>query len=121
MIRTGAVPAEEMSEGIIQVNPFSTWLFRILAVIFMYIGLNTLLVPISTLLHVIPLFAKVFLFANKLLTLVITLVLSLITIGIIWLIYQPLIGLAILLVAVAVVFLFSKLRKKQHQQLEKKS
>jgi hypothetical protein len=29
--------------------------------------------------------------------------------------------LAILLVAVAVVFLFSKLRKKQHQQLEKKS
>ena len=121
MIRTGAVPAEEMSEGIIQVNPFSTWLFRILAVIFMYIGLNTLLVPISTLLHVIPLFAKVFLFANKLLTLVITLVLSLITIGIMWLIYQPLIGLAILLVAVAVVFLFSKLRKKQHQQLEKKS
>ncbi|HQL11124.1 MAG TPA: TMEM43 family protein [Candidatus Woesebacteria bacterium] len=112
MIRTGAVPAEEMSEGIIQVNPFSTWLFRILAVIFMYIGLNTLLVPISTLLHVIPLFAKVFLFANKLLTLVITLVLSLITIGIMWLIYQPLIGLAILLVAVAVVFLFSKLRKK---------
>lgn len=120
MIRTGEISAEEMFEGAIQGNQLSTWLFRILALIFMYIGLNTLLVPISTFLSVIPLFAKVFRFASKLLTFVVALVLSLITIGIAWLIYRPLIGLAVLLTAVAVVFLFGKLRKKSQKQEEKK-
>lgn len=112
MIRTGQVAAEEMFEGVIQDNRLSTWLFRILALIFMYIGLNTLLVPISTFLSVIPLFAKVFHYASKLLTFIIALVISLIIIGIVWLIYRPLIGLLVLLMAVVVVFLFSKLRKK---------
>ncbi len=116
MMRTGAVPAVDMFEGIIEVNQLRTWLLRVLAVVFIYIGLNTLLVPISTFLSVMPLFAKVFRSANKLLTLVIALVLSLITIGIVWLIYRPLIGLAVLLTAVAVVFLFTKLRKKQPRQ-----
>jgi cbb3-type cytochrome oxidase subunit 3 len=112
MIRTGQVAAEEMFEGVIQDNRLSTWLFRILALIFMYIGLNTLLVPISTFLSVIPLFAKVFHYASKLLTFVVALVISLIIIGIVWLIYRPLIGLLVLLMVVVVVFLFSKLRKK---------
>jgi hypothetical protein len=120
MIRTGQISAEEMFEGAIQGNRLSTCLLRILALIFMYIGLNTLLVPISTFLSVIPFFAKVFRFASKVFTFVVALVLSLITIGIAWLIYRPLIGLVVLLTAVAIIFLFSKLRNKRQKQVEKK-
>jgi len=116
MIRSGQLSAEEMFEGAIQTNRLTNWIIRLLGCLFMYIGLNTLMVPLATFLSVIPLFAKVFRFASKLLSAVIALVLSLITIGIAWLLYRPLIGLAVLLVAVIVIVLFSKLRKKRKIQ-----
>jgi len=112
MIRSGQISAEEMFEGAIKTNRLTTWMIRLLGFFMIYIGLNTLLVPLSTLLSVIPLFANVFRFASKLLSAVIALILSLITIGISWLLYRPLIGLAVLLLAVVVIVLFSKLKRK---------
>lgn len=116
MIRSGQISAEEMFEGAIQTNRLSTWLIRFLGFFMIYIGLNTLLVPLSTLLSVIPLFAKIFRFASKLLSAAIALVLSLTTIGIAWLLYRPLIGLAVLLSAVGVTILFSKFKRKDKTQ-----
>lgn len=116
MIRSGQISAEEMFEGAIQTNRLSTWLIRFLGFFMIYIGLNTLLVPLSILLSVIPLFAKIFRFASKLLSAVIALVLSLTTIGIAWLLYRPLIGLAVLLSAVGVIILFSKFKRKDKTQ-----
>jgi Flp pilus assembly protein TadB len=51
-------------------------------------------------------------FGSKLLSGVIALLLSLITIGIVWLHYRPLIGLAVLALAGLVLVLFSRLKNK---------
>jgi hypothetical protein len=112
MIRLGEVSAEEMFEGAVESNRLMTWMVRVLGFLFMFIGLNALVAPLTVLVSVIPLFAKILRFGTRLLTATIALVLSLITIGIAWLLYRPLIGLAVLLAAVAVIVFFAKLKPK---------
>jgi hypothetical protein len=112
MIRLGEVSAEAMFEGAVQSNRLVTWIIRLLGFFMIYVGINTLLIPLSTLLSVIPFFANIFRFASKLLSAIIALVLSLIVIGVSWLLYRPLIGLAVLLLAILVVVVFNKFRKK---------
>jgi hypothetical protein len=113
MIRLGEVSAEEMFKGAVETNYFMSWLIRVLGFLFMFVGLNTLIAPLTILVSIIPLFAKIMRFGTRLLTSAIALVLSLITIGIAWLLYRPLIGLAVLLVAVAVIVFFAKLKSKK--------
>ena len=112
MIRQGQASAEEMFEGAIQANRLMSWAIRFLGFLFMFIGLNALLAPLTILVSVIPLLAKILRFGTKLLTGFIALVLSLITIGIAWLLYRPLIGLAVLALAAGAVALFSRMKPK---------
>jgi hypothetical protein len=112
MIRLGEVSAEEMFEGAVETNRLMAWAIRLLGFLFMFIGLNTLLAPLTVLVSIIPMFARILRFGTKLLTGTIALVLSLITIGVAWLLYRPLIGLAVLLVAVVIIVIFSKLKPK---------
>lgn len=112
MIRIGEVSAEEMFAGALQANRLTSWIIRFLAFMFMFLGLNTLLAPLTILVSVIPFFAKILRFGTKLLSGVIALLLSLVTIGITWLIYRPLIGVMVLFLAVLVIIIFSRLKKK---------
>ena len=112
MIRIGEVSAEEMFAGALQANRLTSWIIRFLAFMFMFLGLNTLLAPLTILVSVIPFFAKILRFGTKLLSGVIALLLSLVTIGITWLIYRPLIGVMVLFLAILVIIIFSRLKKK---------
>ncbi len=112
MIRIGEVSAEEMFAGALQANRLTSWIIRFLAFMFMFLGLNTLLAPLTILVSVIPFFAKILRSGTKLLSGVIALLLSLVTIGITWLIYRPLIGVMVLFLAVLVIIIFSRLKKK---------
>lgn len=112
MIRIGEVSAEEMFAGALQANRLTSWIIRFLAFMFMFLGLNTLLAPLTILVSVIPFFAKILRFGTKLLSGVIALLLFLVTIGITWLIYRPLIGVMVLFLAVLVIIIFSRLKKK---------
>lgn len=112
MIRIGEVSAEEMFAGALQANRLTSWIIRFLAFMFMFLGLNTLLAPLTILVSVIPFFAKILRFGTKLLSGVIALLLFLVTIGITWLIYRPLIGVMVLFLAILVIIIFSRLKKK---------
>lgn len=112
MIRIGEVSAEEMFAGALQANRLTSWIIRFLAFMFMFLGLNTLLAPLTILVSVIPFFAKILRSGTKLLSGVIALLLFLVTIGITWLIYRPLIGVMVLFLAILVIIIFSRLKKK---------
>lgn len=112
MIRIGEVSAEEMFAGALQANRLTSWIIRFLAFMFMFLGLNTLLAPLTILVSVIPFFAKILRSGTKLLSGVIALLLSLVTIGITWLIYRPLIGVMVLFLAVLVIIIFSRIKNK---------
>lgn len=112
MIRLGQHSATEMFDGAIQANHSASWLFRLLAFIFMYIGLKTMLVPLAVFGSVIPVFAKILRFGSNLVSGVVALLLSLVTIGIAWLSYRPLIGLAVLATAVLIFILIAYLKNK---------
>lgn len=112
MIRLGQLSATEMFDGAIQANRSIAWLIRFLAFVFMFLGLNALVTPITILVSVIPFFAKILRFGTKLLAGVIALFLSLITIGVVWLTYRPLIGLFVLALAVLVIILFNQIKNK---------
>lgn len=117
MIRLGQHSATEMFDGAVQVNHSTSWLFRLLAFIFMYVGLKTMLVPLAVLGSVVPFFAKILRFGSNLLSAVVALLLSLIVIGIAWLSYRPLIGLAVLAAAALIVVLIVYLKK--HPNIKK--
>lgn len=112
MVRLGQHSATEMFEGAVQANHLTSWLFRFLAFIFMYLGLKTILAPLAVLGSVIPLFAKILRFGSNLVSGIIALLLSLIIIGIAWLSYRPLIGLAILAAAALIFILITYLKNK---------
>jgi hypothetical protein len=112
MIRLGQVSAEEMFEGATQSNRLLTWMVRILGFFFIYIGLNTLLVPLSTFLSIIPFLAKIFRFASKLLVAIISLVISLTVIALAWIFYRPVLAAALLLIAVGIIVIYGKFKNK---------
>jgi hypothetical protein len=83
------------------------WIFRFLGVFLVIIGLNGIFAILETLLKVVPFVANIIGWGVGLFCTVVGIVWSLIIIGLAWLFYRPLIGIAILAVAAFLVWVFA--------------
>ncbi len=110
----GEKSAEEMFESEHSTNTIITWLLRILGVIIVIMGLKSIVSIVPTLLKVLPFLGKITESALGLICSVIGLAWSLIIIAIAWLRYRPILGIVLLAIAGALIFLLAA-RKKNKQ------
>jgi len=115
MIVPGNVPAQQMFEDAISNNVLLTWILRLVGFILIWIGFGLLFAPLSVLADIFPLFGSLVGAATGLIAFLLALAVALAVIAIAWVVFRPLLGVALLVVAVvSAVFGFRALRKKPH-------
>ncbi len=101
LLSNGRRTAEEMFASAKQANRVLTWILRAIGLFLMYRGLCAVLGPLSTLADVLPFLGRIVSFGTGLVAGVVSLALSFGTIGLAWLFYRPLVGIPLLVAAVA--------------------
>ena len=104
LLEIGNVSADGMFASAESENKLITWLIRLGAFLCMWIGLSLILGPISVFGDVIPFIGNILGAGIGLVTGVVALVLTFVTVAIAWIVFRPLIGIALL--AFAALFFF---------------
>ena len=99
MIQTGDHTAQEMFEGAMSSNRVLTWILRLVGTLLMYIGLRMTLGVLPIVASVIPFVGRIVGVGMSLASGLMTLVGASVTIAIAWIVFRPLIGIILLLVA----------------------
>jgi len=82
----------------------------------MLLGLNLIFKPLSVLADVLPILGTLVEMGTGIVAFIIALVLSILTIGIAWVAYRPVLGISLIVLAVVVFFGLKFLRKKERVQ-----
>ena len=116
MIVAGNVPAQQMFEDAIAQNTLITWLVRLGGFILIWIGFGLLFAPLSVLADIVPLFGSLVGAATGLIAFLLALAVALTVIAIAWVVFRPLLGITLLVLAVAALFFgFRAFGKKKPQ------
>ena len=116
MIVSGNVPAQQMFEDAISTNTLITWLVRLGGFILIWIGFGLLFAPLSVLADIVPLFGSLVGAATGLIAFLLALAVALTVIAIAWVVFRPLLGITLLVLAVAALFFgFRAFGKKKPQ------
>lgn len=117
MLETGSKTADSMFATAHQSNKFMTWGLRALGAVLMFFGFSAIFRPLSVLADVLPIAGDIVGVGTGFIAFLLTVVISFFVIAVAWIFYRPLIGIPLVLVAVAgLVFLVMKLmgqRKKK--------
>ncbi|MCA9341060.1 TMEM43 family protein [Candidatus Saccharibacteria bacterium] len=101
----GEKTSDELITAAANKNTQLTWLYRAAGFLAMWIGLTMILGPFSMLFAFIPFLKSVTGFLIGVATLLITVILSSLTIAVMWLFYRPLIAIGIIVGAIGVTWL----------------
>lgn len=105
MLQTGTHGPGQMIRHAQDSNRLLTWGLRLGGFIVMFIGLGMLFRPLSILADVVPILGSIVGAGTGLVSLLLAAALSLVTIASAWVVYRPLIGIALLAAAIAVTML----------------
>lgn len=101
MITDGKVSAREMFEDALTQNTVITWLVRLGGFILLWIGFGLLFAPIPVLADIVPLFGNLVGAAMGLIAFLLALALGLTVMAFAWLFFRPLLGITLLVLAIA--------------------
>jgi hypothetical protein len=113
LLQTGTHPADAMFTVAQRSNTVLTWFLRVVGFFMMFFGLTSIFRPIAVFGDVVPIVgsllgAGIGLFAGLL-----SAFLSLFTIAISWIVFRPLLGIILLVLAIAALFLLVRAAKKK--------
>ena len=111
-VRDGIVPAAKIFADAQSANSKITWLLRLAGLLVMYFGLKMVLGPIDTLVDVIPILNGIVAMGTSLAAGLVSGACALLTIGIAWIYYRPLVGIPLVVGGVALLVMVF-LRKKK--------
>lgn len=117
----GQQSIEEIYEGEHQSNTMWTWILRILGVILVISGLKGIFGIVETLFKVLPFLANIMGFGIKIVCSIIGFAWSLIIIALAWVFYRPVLGIALLVVAGGLVWLFAFKGKDKIKEMRNKN
>lgn len=118
MLETGTVGADAMFASAHQANKFMTWLLRLVGFILMLVGFSLLFRPLSVLADVVPFIGNIVGAGTGFVAFLLSLPLSLLVISVAWIFYRPLIGIPLVIAAVAgFVFLIRTLMAQKNKRL----
>ncbi|TWU45259.1 hypothetical protein Q31b_04300 [Novipirellula aureliae] len=114
MLAMGIVSPEAMIAQAEAANARMTWILRGVGTLLMFAGLAFFLKPLAVLGDVVPFFGSIVEFGTTMVAALIAISLSLLTISIAWIVYRPLLGVGLLIAAVAVfVFVIKKTHRNK--------
>jgi hypothetical protein len=100
MLRRGVIGAKDMFAMALKENAIMTWVLRGLGWFLMFLGLVLFFRPLSVVGDVVPMFGSFLAFGTGLAALAISVVLSIGTIGVAWIVFRPLLGITLLAAAI---------------------
>ena len=110
--REGLMEAAEMFADAQSANSKLTWFLRVLGFILMFAGFKMVFGPLSTLVDVIPILRNIVGIGLGLVSFLLALAGTLLTAGIAWIVYRPVLGITLIAVAVGcIVLVFLKKAK----------
>lgn len=109
----GRVAPAAMIQAAQDENRILTWILRLVGVMVMFVGWLLIFNPVKVLADVIPPLGWVVGVGTGLISGVLTLILAPTIIAIAWLVYRPLVGIAILAVGFALAFGLTRLRRRR--------
>jgi hypothetical protein len=104
-LELGTHSAEAMVGQMEAENNMLTWILRLVGFVMMAVGLSLAMQPMAVLASVIPFLGSMTRGVITLVAFVLSVSLSLVTIGLAWVAYRPLIGIPLLLLAVGAIVL----------------
>lgn len=107
LVEAGYVTAAAMFQNAETRNKMMTWGVRVAGVFAMFLGLMGIFSPIRAVAHLVPIIGEIISMGTALAALLISIVISLCVIAVAWITYRPLLGGAILILAIAA-FVLSK-------------
>lgn len=102
LLQTGVHTADEMIQMAQDSNKMLTWFLRLVGFILMLGGLNLVFKPLSVVADVLPIAGTIVGAGTGLISFLVAALGSLITIAIAWIVYRPLLGIALIVIAVGV-------------------
>ena len=102
-------------------NKFSKWMWRILGAILVCMGVSMILSPLTTLIGYIPFLGKIVNGAIGVVSSTVGIAISLVVIAIAWLVYRPIIGIALIVVSVGLIILAKKYVSKKEPEKKEES
>lgn len=100
LLQVGVHTADAMIQMAQDSNKMLTWFLRLIGFVFMLVGLNLVLKPLSVLADVLPIAGNIVGAGTGLISFLVSALGSLVTIAIAWIVYRPLLGIILLVVAV---------------------
>jgi hypothetical protein len=113
MLRTGTFTAVEMFAMAQRENTILTWVIRGVGFLMMAIGIGMVLAPLSVAADVVPLVGNLLRLGTGLVAGVVGFAFSIVTIGVAWIAYRPLLGVTLLAAAVAALVFIKNLSDKK--------
>jgi len=108
MIQTGDHTAKEMFEGAISNNRIMTWALRFIGTLLMYIGVRMIFGVLPIVASVVPFVGRIVGAGMSLVSGLLTVVGASLTIAVAWIVYRPLIGIALFVLAGLGMFLLMR-------------
>jgi hypothetical protein len=104
MITAGTVSAESMFEQAKKNNAMMTWILRAVGFILMFVGITLVFKPLAVVADVLPILGNLVGAASGFVAALIAGLFSLVTIAIAWIVFRPLLGIILLVVAGGIVY-----------------
>lgn len=104
-LASGVQTGNEMVNNIESGNKFMKWFMRIVGIILVCMGTSMLLSPLTTLIGAIPFLGKIVNGSLGVVSSFVGFAISLVVIGIAWLVYRPILGVALIVVSVGLIVL----------------
>lgn len=112
LVSYGTESAEQMFQAARTANAALTWVLRLVGFVLLFVGVRSVLRPLEVASDVVPLFGRLVGAGLSLAAFLVAAPVALVTIAIGWLVYRPLLGVALLALAVGfVVWLWRRGRK----------
>jgi hypothetical protein len=103
LLQTGAHTAEAMIQTAQEGNRTLTWILRLVGFVLMLIGLNLMFKLLSVLGDVVPFLGGIVGAGTGIIAFLVAAILSLVTIAIAWVVFRPLLGIILIVVAAGLV------------------
>jgi hypothetical protein len=113
---SGTVGADGMIAAAKSSNSTLTWILRIVGLALMFIGLSMIFSPLSVIADVVPLIGDFVGMGTALLAFLLAAPLTLITIALAWVFYRPIVGIPLLVLALALLVVLIKKKKAAKAQ-----
>lgn len=111
-IRKGTLSADNMFAAAEADNVFLTWVLRFVGFFMMFIGLVSVFKPLVVMADVLPFLGNLLSFGVAVFAGVFAFALTFMTIAIAWIFYRPILGISLLLIALAAIVFFYKMTNK---------